>query len=260
MKLKRIAVTFFLLTSALVCIESAAQEAVAHEATDGPTALVVQYHARPGSRVAFRKAMAGEGVARFNRWKSEGVFQSYNALFTSYAGDSVPDMFLILRFNHFSELAKWQKIEESYPGGLDEKAQALASADYTATTVTIQELPGSGPTKDSQYFIVEYSVTTDPAKYSSYVKGYVVPQFTAWNKAGALASYNCYLNQNPAGAPWGSLFILQYTDLKALAAREEIKAKARVELAQSDPVWKKWSEDKSSLRVEKAGIPVRSLN
>jgi hypothetical protein len=68
------------------------------------------------------------------------------------------------------------------------------------------------------------------------------------------------VNQNPAGAPWSSFIVLEYKDLLALAAREVIKDKARAELAVSNAEWKKWSDDKTAMRKEKAAIPVRALN
>ncbi len=92
--------------------------ACAQSEIDGPTALIVTYRAKPESRAKFRSVMATEGVASLERWKKNGVFPSYNALFTTYAGTNVPDMYLILRFAHFTDLERWQKIEESNPGGL----------------------------------------------------------------------------------------------------------------------------------------------
>jgi hypothetical protein len=75
-----------------------------------------------------------------------------------------------------------------------------------------------------------------------------------------LASFSCFVNQNPAGAPWSSFIVLEYKDLKSLAARELVKTKTREQLAVTDPIWKKWSDDKSAIRKEKTAIPVLSLN
>ena len=111
---------------------AAAQNVFAQAEVNGPTALITTYRAKPGARVKFRSIMQGEGVDQFERWKKAGVFASYQALFTSYAGDSVPDMFLVVRFNHFSDLARWQKVEETFPGGLPVDAQSLASADTSS--------------------------------------------------------------------------------------------------------------------------------
>lgn len=243
-----------------LALAGTSSRALAQEQIDGPTALIVTYRAKPGARAGFRRIMQSEGVAQFEMWKRDGIFASYNALFTTYAADSVPDMFLILRFNHFTDLGRWQKIEETYPGGLIEKAQIIATVDTSGTADIVKEESDAPTTKDSQFFILEYNVTADMPKYVSYVQGYVAPQFEAWTKAGVLSSFACYANQNPAGAPWSSFIVLEYKDLKSLAAREVIKNKSRAELAASNPTWKKWSEDKSAIRQEKAAIPALSLN
>lgn len=231
-----------------------------NDQVDGPTALIITYHARPGARTSFRRIMQGEGVAQLESWKKEGVFATYNALFTTYAADSVPDMFLVLRFNHFTDLGRWQKIEETNPGGLTEKAQAVAAADTSGTADIVSERSDAPATKQSQFFVLEYNVSVDMPKYVSYVQGYVAPQFEGWMKAGVLSSFACYTNQNPAGAPWSSFIVLEYKDLKSLAAREVIKNKTRAELAVTDATWKKWSDDKTAIRKEKAAIQVLSLN
>jgi len=232
----------------------------AQEQVDGPTALIITYHAKSGDRSAFRQVMQTEGIAQLNKWQKDGVFSSYNALFTAYAADTVPDMFLVLRFKHFTDLRNWQKIEETYPGGLTEKAQTLGAAETSGTADMVDEGSSAPTTKDSQFFVLEYDVTVDMPKYVSYVHGYVAPQFKGWAAAGVLSSYSCFVNQNPAGAPWSSFIILEYKDLKSLAAREAVKTKIRAELATSDATWKKWSDDKTTVRKEKAAIPVLSLN
>ena len=239
---------------------SAPQACFAQAEIDGPTALITSYRAVPESRTMFRSIMQTEGVVQFEKWKKAGVFASYQALFTTYAGNSVPDMFLVLRFNHFTDLAAWQKIEEKYPGGLPADAQLIAAADTSGTADIVRESSTLPTTPDSQFFVLEYDVLIDMPKYTSYVLGYVVPQFEAWEKAGVLSSYACYVNQNPAGAPWSSFILLEYKDLKSLAAREVIKNQARAELASSNATWKRWSDDKTAVRKEKAAIPVRALS
>lgn len=236
------------------------QSARAQAEVDGPTALITTYRALPGQRVKFREIMRTEGVAQFERWRREGIIAKYQALFTTYAGDNVPDMFLVIRFAQFSDLARWQRIEERFPGGLPADAQQIASVDSSATADIIKDSSMALTTPESQFFVLEYDVLVDMPKYTSYVLGYAVPQFDAWEQAGALSSYTSYVNQNPAGAPWSSFIVLEYKDLKALAAREVIKNQARAELAASNPAWKKWSEDKTAMRTEKAAIPVRALN
>jgi hypothetical protein len=241
----------------LVC---AGTKAPAQSEANGPTALVVTYRAKPGLRAKLRSVMASDGIAQFDKWKKDGVFASYQALFTAYASDSVPDMYLIVRFNHFAELGRWQKIEISNPGGLSEKAQELAFVDTSATADVVKANRSAATTKDSQFLVLEYDVAVDTQKYVSYLDGYVVPQFEGWMKAGALSSYATFVNQNPAGAPWASFILLEYRDLDALASRDVIKTTVRAELSASNPAWKKWSDDKTAIRKEKATIPVLSLN
>lgn len=233
--------------------------ASAQSEINGPTALIVSYRAKPESRAKFRSVMAEEGVASLDRWKKDGVFSNYDTLFTTYAGNNVPDMYLILHFAHFTDLMRWQKIEQTNPGGLPEAAQAIAWVDNSATADIVGEQSAGPTTKNSQFVVLEYDVTATMPKYVSYVQGYVAPQFDAWMKVGALRSYSSFVNQNPAGAPWGSFIVLEYKDLQALASREVIKTKARSELASSNPVWKKWSDDKTGIRTEKAAIAAVSL-
>ena len=244
----------------LMAVASAAVSAFGQADGDGPTALITTYKAKPESRVRFRGIMATEGVKQLDSWKHSGVFASYRILFSTYAADSVPDMYLVVKFNHFSDLAKWQKIEESYPGGLPPAAQAIAAPETSGTADVLKESSVGPTTPDSQFFVLQYDVLVDMPKYSSYALGYAIPQFDEWEKAGVLTSYAAYLNQNPAGAPWGSFIVLEYKDLKSLAAREVVKAQARVNLGANNPTWKKWSDDKTAIRKEKQAIPVRSLN
>jgi hypothetical protein len=234
--------------------------ATAQSEVNGPTALIISYHAKPARRVKFREVMCHEGVSQLDSWKKQGVLQSYQALFTTYAADRMPDLFLVLRFAHFSDLARWQKIEETNPGGLPADAQALASVDFSATADIVKDSSVASTTRESQFFVLEYDVLADMAKYTSYVLGYAVPQFEAWEKAGVLSSYAAFTNQNPAGAPWSSFIVLEYKDLPALAAREVVKNKARADLAATNPTWKKWSDDKTAMRTEKLAAPVRALN
>lgn len=243
-----------------LALAGASSRMFSQEQVNGPTALIITYHALPGERASLRRVMQSDEVAQLEKWKKESVFETFNLLFTTYAADSTPDMFLILRFRHFTDLGRWQKIEETFPGGLVEKAQTIAAADTSGTADVVGEGSSAPTTKASQFFLLEYDVTVDMPKYVSYVQGYVAPQFEGWMKAGVLSSYSCYVNQNPAGAPWSSFILLEYKDLNALAAREIVKNKIRAELAVTNPTWKKWSDDKSAIRKEKAAIPALSLN
>ena len=248
----------FLAACTLLLMPVARSQAQAEN--NGPTALITSYRAKPEARAKFRAIMQTEGVALLEKWKKAGVFASYQALFTTYAASDQPDMFLVVRFQHFTDLAGWQKVEETYPGGLPASAQLIAAADTSGTADVIKDSSVAATTRDSQFFVLQYDVLVDTPKYTSYVLGYATPQFDNWEKVGGLSSYAAYVNQNPAGAPWGSFIVLEYKDLKSLAAREIVKTDTRKELATSNAAWKKWSDDKTAVRKEKAAIPVRVLN
>src|ERR1700722_13958805 len=147
MKLGTVVSFFAVSILAVVSVSAFAQAEI-----DGPTALITTYRAKPEARTKFRNIMQAEGIAQFEKWKKAGVYASYQALFTTYAGNSNPDMFLVLRFNHFTDLGRWQKIEETYPGGLPASAQLTASADTSGTADIVKESSVAPTTKDSQFF------------------------------------------------------------------------------------------------------------
>src|ERR1700743_1899913 len=108
---------------------------------NAPTALIVTYRAKPEARMRFRSIMQTEGVAQFNKWQKAGIFSSYKLFSPAYAGAGVnpPDMYAILRFTHFTDLAGWQKIEKTMPGGLPLSAQAIAYVDTSGTADIVKE-------------------------------------------------------------------------------------------------------------------------
>ena len=263
-RLTRLSASITILTATLIfsvlsVTLYSAPRADAQQYIDGPVALVFTYKAMLGKRAAFRELMATQGIAQFERWKAAGDIDSYQALFSSYAASDNPDLFVVLRFRHFTDLGRWQVIEHTYPGGLIQAAQSLAFVETSATADIVSANSIHAPTRSSQYVVLEYDVTALMPKYVSYVQGYVAPQFEGWMKAGILSSYACFTNQNPAGAAWSSFIVLQYKDLASLAAREIVKDKTRAMLATTDPVWKRWSEDKSNIRKEKMTIPAVAL-
>ena len=124
---------------------------------DAPAAIVISYRAQPEARAKFRGIMKTEGIAQLNYWQKQGIFASYKALYTVYAGagNSLADMFLILRFHHFTDIAAWQKIETTMPGGLPASAQAIAFAQTSDTADILKEETNGPSTPDSQYVIVD---------------------------------------------------------------------------------------------------------
>lgn len=138
----------------IVCVTTSS--ALAQAEPNGLTALIFSYRAHPGMRAEFRAAMAGDGVAQFETWKRAGIFSSYQAPFTAYADNSAPDLFVILRFDHFTDLERWQQIERTNPGGLTPKTQTLADVDTSGTADIVQKRTSAAAGgKDGQYFILQ---------------------------------------------------------------------------------------------------------
>lgn len=225
-----------------------------------PVALILTSSVKPGDRSHFRELMRTQGIPQLQRWEKEGAFRSYQALFASQADAKDSDMFLVLRFEHFADVARWHRIEEQYPGGLPAGARALAMVVSTDVTEIVSERAVAAKTPASEFLAVEYDVLVDSGRYRDYVRGYVVPQFDGWEKAGALTSYTVFVNRNPAAARWSSLILLCYRDAEALGERDRLKDRVRAELAMTNPAWKRWSEVKTAVRREKGILPLRSLD
>src|SRR5436190_13521923 len=94
---------------------------------EGPTHLVLTYSCTPQNRVAFREFMATKGVDQFEKWKKEGVVKNYLILFSTFVNEQLFDMWVILNFDKFADVANWQKVERDFPGGLSAEGLALAT-------------------------------------------------------------------------------------------------------------------------------------
>lgn len=244
-----------------ICLSCHSDLMAQSDGPSAPTALIITYKAKPGERLHFLTLMRTEGISEFEKWKGEGIFAQYALLTPAFAGagTNAPDLYAILRFSHFTDLTSWQRIERIQPGGLPLEAQSIAWADTSGIADLVKEETSGHPSSESQFFILTYDVLVSIPAYRNYVVGYVAPQFQEWMKAGALNSYSVFTNQNPAGAPWGSLILLEYKNIKELGRREIVKDQARDSLAATNPEWKKWSEDKTNVRKEETAIPVLLL-
>lgn len=216
---------------------------------DGPATLVIAYKTAPKDRATFRRYWETTGAQRFSQWRNQGYFADSRILYSVYAGAEY-DALAIIDFRHYTDLARWQKIEQTSPGGLAPEGLRYGAPVYAG----IGDLISHDTTKQAAtpvYLVAFYDLSTDPAAYRNYVTGYVEPQMAGWMKAGAVARYDMYLNENTAGAPWQSMLVLDYNGLNGLARRERVKTDVRRELA-ADPEWKKLSDNKTNVRTEKA--------
>lgn len=230
------------------------------ERGNGPTSIIISYRAQPALRAEFAAWLETDGVRQFDRWKADGVYHDYRILFSSYAASVSPDAIVVLDFDKFTDTERWQEVERRMPGGLSPKGLALGAAETSsfADAIAREEVPSREPRK-AVYMIIEYDLLVDTPRYEKYVHGYILPQFREWIRNQILSGYTAYVNQNPAGAPWASMIILEYTNFAGLASREIVKNKVRAELGASNAEWKALSNDKTAIRKEKSTLIARPI-
>lgn len=245
----RLAVVMSVVT--VVSVPAAAQTVEKRgRAGEGETHLVLTYKAPIEKRVAFRKYMESSGVAQFEGWRNKGVFTGYKILFATQVNEQLPDMWVIIDFAKFDDVAKWHSIQRDYPGGLAPEGIALGAPKTDIYTDLVwQGGIAKADQSKSLYIIIPYISLVASEKYADFVNKYVVPQLTGWAESGLMPSYAIYLNQNPTNAPWHSLLLLEYDGIRGIALRDSLKEKIRGRLA-NDPGYKQYSEIKTTIRKE----------
>lgn len=232
----------------------------AAQQTSGPTSLIITYRCSPANRPAFRDSVEKTELARFEKWKRSGVIGSYRLLFNWYADEDTWDLMAIFGFHQYTDLARWQEIERTSPGGLSPAALRLGapSKAYSADQ-SWHELPAAAENARSKsvFLVIPYDVA-NMEEYKPYVADYVIPQVKGWIREGILTGYSLYLNRYYAGKPWDALLILEYKDLESLGQRESVIAKVRATLSQ-DPKWKAISDNKKNVRTEKEPVIAEEL-
>jgi hypothetical protein len=241
-------------------LASAQEAAVTKETDTGPRHLVITYRATPANRVAFRQYVLKMGVARFEKYRKDGVVDGYRLLFNRYVDADTWDLLALLDFKDYAQATGWKDVEAESPGGLPAEALALATPIHTYSMDLLRH--GSSPTPaaagKSVFFVIPYDYQVATAEYTKYVDEYVLPQVTGWVSENVLAGYGIYLNRYGTSRPWKSLFILEYRDAAAFGARERTVEKVRVTL-RGNPVWKARSDSKASVRVEKETVVADEL-
>ena len=204
--------------------------------------------------------MVNGGVARFERWKNEGLLKDYHILFNSYLDSETFDLVTLLTFTDYSGVAKWKEIEKRTPGGLPDEALKLVRF---ALTYSLDQLHYSAsvepPARGKSVFLLipyDYLIPTDD--YVKYVGAYVIPQMNGWLAENVLASYRLYVSRYSTERAWGSLFVLEYRDSEAFGKREATVAKVREQL-KSNAAWVTASQNKQKIRIEKQTIIAEEL-
>lgn len=221
----------------------------AEQRADGPLSLIISYHASPANRAALRQALQGEGAKGFQHWKQEGVLRDYHLLFGRYADDDNADAVAVLTFADYAALSRWNKIEQTAPGGLPHGALALASSIQTAPADMVRSGGSDAAAADSVFMVIPYQLMIPESEYVKYADGYVIPQFEGWIKEGVLKRYEILVDRYAAGRPWSTMVLLEYRNDAALGKREAVVARVRARL-KDDPQWKAISDDKKHIRNE----------
>jgi hypothetical protein len=235
------------------------QTSFALEANDprqsGPLDLVITYHVAPANRTAFRQMIENDMAPRFEKWRKDGVLQSYRLLFSRYVDAQGWDLMAIVHFGKYSDLAKWHAIERTMPAGLTDKALALTREIDTAPCDLFQQGAAGKGIEDHQsvFLIVPYDYLVSTNDYLRYVDGYLLPQLSGWIDEGALSSFGLFLGRYAAGRVWSSLLVLEYHGDAGLGQRDAVVAKVRQRLNANES-WKAFSSDKQNIRIEKQPV------
>ena len=195
--------------------------------------------------------METKGVSQFEQWKKAGVVKNYLILFSTFVNEQLFDMWVILDFDKFADVANWQKMEHDFPGGLSPEGLALG----TPRTCVYSDLVWYGGKQNvdlskSMFMIIPYLTLVSVEKYDDFVDKYVIPQLKAWVKSGVMPSYQIHMNQNPTNAPWHSLLLFEYDGLRGIALRDMVKQSVRDNDLKNDPGYNQYSPIKQTIRKE----------
>jgi hypothetical protein len=168
-------------------------------------------------------------------------------------------MTLVLRFNHFTDLAGWAKIEQIAAGGLPAAAQPLVESITSDLADLDWASPAARGPHDSLYVLFPYDLTSDPVTYKAYTTQKTVPQLDIWIKEGAITGYRMYMCHTESGGTWGSLLVMDYTGYKGLGSQTTVEPKVR-DMLSKDLKWKAWLDRSMSLRTLRKPVIADKLN
>jgi len=252
---KRCCFTFALVIFLSISAVTLSAQEPAQSATRYPQFVIFySYHSSPENRPTLRKYMETDGVAQFEKWKSEGVFKDYMILFASYVHiNSVPwDMLIRIDFDTYGDTDKWREVERAMPAGLPPKILAIGPPENlnVGETLDASGMSSRGAAK-AVYDVSYYKFKVPLAAGKDFVQGYVTPQLQAFVKESVLAGYGLYLNKYE-GTDWSYLILSEYSDTKTFELRVSNKSKIRSLL---DPAWKALNDIKTEhIREEPHGF------
>ncbi|MEA3179264.1 MAG: hypothetical protein QOI59_2787 [Gammaproteobacteria bacterium] len=236
--------------AALVPVMAQVPEPVASLQQDGPKTLVIHYRAEPQHRAAFRQYLLKEQATMLRKLRAEHLLAEFRILFSWYRQPSVWDAIVELRFDNMEQVAAWNRLERTRPGGLSNAGLALAQPVLTnsADLAWSGAKAGDTDTDTSVYYIIPYEYR-NTEEYVKYAQAYMIPQYEGWLKDGALSGYEVLLNRYTVGDPWDVLVVLRYRDINAYGRRQQVLDKVRATL-KDNAQWQAYHKRKSDIRSE----------
>jgi hypothetical protein len=245
---------WFLLSGAALLasapVRSQVPEPVATLQQDGPRILVIQYRAEARDRAAFHQYLLKEHATMLRRMRAEHLIADFRILFTWYRQPALWDAMVELRFDTMEQVAAWNRLEQTQPGGLSRAGLALAQPVLTSSA----DLAWSGArqedtdTDTAVYYVIPYEYR-NTAEYVNYAQAYIIPQYEGWLQDGALSGYEVLLNRYTVGDPWDVLVVLRYRDINAYGRRQQVLEKVRATL-KDNAEWQAYHKRKSDIRSE----------
>ena len=245
------AVRAFAWIFATIAVVVGAGAAAAAGATPAAPTLVLSLYSKPAERVALRAALASAQAAALHRFRQSGLLSGYSLLFSRYADRDTWDAMEVLHFPNEAALASWRRVERRSPGGLVPAVLGLVRSLHTVVTDRVRG-GGVDTAADPSILVIPYQAAVPEDEYLRYLDGYTLPQLRGWVAAGVLDGFQIEFCRFPGGRRWNALLFLDYRDDAALARRATVVAQVRARLAATNPRWKAYSDDKKSIRTERA--------
>jgi hypothetical protein len=223
-----------------------------------PTQLIITYRCPPPRRAAFRQYLTQFGIARFERWKQDGVLSGYQLMFNWYADVDTWDAMAILSLPDAQQLARWNEIEKANPGGLARDALEMAWPlnTYSADLLTRAAADTPQDPARSAFLVIPYDSPGED--FREYANSYLLPQVKGSLREGVLAGYSVFTNRYSGGKRWQGLVVLEYKDVDSLSRREEVNNRIRMQL-RGDPAWRAAGEKHKSVTEREPSLAAAVL-
>jgi hypothetical protein len=197
--------------------------------------------------------MESTGVKQFEEWKTRGIIEGYQLLFSRYVDANTWDMLALVGFRNYEDVPRWREVESHCAAGLPQDGLDSIAAVETHPADLVRKQVSDPAPEHPVYLVVPYTYSVPMPAYLKYFDDYVRPQLEGWSREGVLSGSCLYLQRYTAARFWDSLLVLQYKDDISLGLREKIVARVHQDL-QNNSTWKALADRKQNIRVEKEAV------